>query len=394
MRVRAICSLLLLAPLALLAQVLTERQVEAAFPHPAADVDSSRRILVALKSLAGQLDGISKELKAARAEFGDASATFARRRRENQALLEEYRNGQFCGGCGKMRSQFPPDDSFPHSGQEIVIPTAKEVAEKEEQFRRQLAPLEARVKELDAKIRRLEKLAPAVLEQLGMGKALWVTATNLVDAQVALNAKLAKVAEVDERAKTRGLILRQESAIRGEPDADRRVVLNKELQSLRDAERRHDLRLAAVERLKERLFSASSEVAEREAGEFNTYVASLPVWLDVVRSPGTLARLNQFGVGGTFQLAGGYFLMGEVPEQWTDRTDPFAKGVVERWMQMPGYTGFHGEMSLPASAAKAAKPSSPGGVEDPKEAIKRAVREERERQRADEEAAAKARKAR
>jgi hypothetical protein len=383
-----------MAPLSLLAQVVTERQVEAAFPHPVADVDSSRRVLEALKSLAGRLDGISRELKTAQADHVSASAALSSRRQKNLELMDEYRNGQFCSGCGKMRSQFKPGEGFPHRGERVIIPTAEEVAAKEKQFRQELLPLEERVKEQDAKIRRLEKLAPPVLEQLNMGKALWVTATNLVDEQVTLNAKLAKVAEVDERTKTRGLILKQESAVRGEADPDKRAVLNKELQSLRDAGKRHELRLAAIERLKERLFSASSEVAEREAADFNIYVSSLPVSLDVVRSPGTLARLNRFGVGGTFQLAGGYFLMGEVPEQWTDRTDAFAKGVVDRWMRMPGYSGFYGEMVLPSSPGKPALPTSAGTADDSKDAIKRAIREERERQRADEEAAAKARKAR
>ena len=373
------------------AQAPTPQQVDAAFSPGAESQGASRRVLEALKGLAGQLDEISKELKVIKSEYPTAVSARDQKKRINEGLLEEYRRGEFCSGCKKTRSQFEPGEPFPHQKQTIVVPTPQEIAEKEQELQRAVAPLEARVQKLAAQIARLEKRAPAILEQLHLGKALWVTAINLVDAELVFKAQTAKVAEVDERAKVRVLIRKQEVAARSEEDPAKRALLEKDLKTLREVEKRHDVRLVAIARLKVRLLGNSGEVATREADEFNAYSSSLVAYLDAARSPGTLSVLNRFAVGGSYQTAGGYFLMGEIPERWSTKTDPFVKGIVDKYLQMPGYSGFYGEMVV-LSPSAGGKSGASSGAEDPNEAIKRALREERNRQKADEEAATKARK--
>jgi len=390
---RLLCILVLsiLVP-GLRAQAPTPQQVDAAFPQAAESQGASRRVMEALKGLAGQLDVISKELKVSKSEYTAAVSARDKKKRVNEGVLEEYRRGEFCSGCKKTRAEFAPGERFPHDYRKIVVPTQQEIAEKEEELHRSVVPLEDRVQKLAAQIARLEKRAPAMLEQLYMGKALWVTAINLVDAELIFKAQTAKVAEIDERAKVRVLIRKQEVAARSEEDPMKRALLEKDLKTLREAEKRHDVRLVAIERLKVRLLGSSGEVASREADEFNAHSSSLSAYLDAARSPGTLSVLNRFGVGGSYQTAGGYFLMGEIPERWSTKTVPFVKGIVDKYLQMPGYSGFYGEMVVP-SPSGGGKSGASLGAEDPNEAIKRALREERNRQKADEEAAAKARKA-
>lgn len=378
--------------LGLRGQVPTPQQVDAAFPQAAESQGASRRVLEALKGLAGQLDVISKELKVAKSEYPMAVSVRDRRKEINKTLLEEYRRGEFCSACKKMRSQFAPDEPFPHPGQRILVPTPEEIAAKEQELHAILAPLEARVQRLATQIAILEKKAPAILEQLNMGKALWVTAINLVDAELIFKAQTAKVAEIDERAKVRVLIRKQEVAARSEDDPTKRALLEKDLKTLREAEKRHDIRLDAIRRLIVRLLGQSGEVAKSEADEFNIYSSSLSAYSDPLRSPGGLFVLNRFGVGGNFHAAGGYFLMGEIPEPSSMKTHPFVQGIVDKYLKMPGYSGFYGEMVVP-SPSGGGKSGASSGAEDPNEAIKRALREERNRQKADEEAAAKARKA-
>jgi hypothetical protein len=53
---------------------------------------------------------------------------------EKDVVLEDYRQGYFCGGCGKPRSQFAPGETFPHPGQEIVPATPEQIAAKEKEY--------------------------------------------------------------------------------------------------------------------------------------------------------------------------------------------------------------------------------------------------------------------
>lgn len=146
-----------------------------AFNFPAAIAEAHR----AWGADARELTELLHKLKAASAKAGraedalnDARRALEKLTRERREALDDLRNGAFCSGCGKTRSELlARGESFPHPGQQSRPATPEELASAERDFaarmdiqRRLIARYEPELKdaraELDAAHHRFMVLLP------------------------------------------------------------------------------------------------------------------------------------------------------------------------------------------------------------------------------------------
>ena len=84
---------------------------------------NANAILAEARSNMRQYDAAVMNLADTQNKAAEAARKATALKLEKERKLEDYRTGQFCSGCGKFRSQFAPGETFPHSGQHVVIPT-------------------------------------------------------------------------------------------------------------------------------------------------------------------------------------------------------------------------------------------------------------------------------
>lgn len=68
---------------------------------------------------------------------------------EKEVVLQDYRQGYFCGGCGVPRSQFKPGETFPHSGQKIVPASQEKIAAKAKEYDDRISKKQQELKEFE-----------------------------------------------------------------------------------------------------------------------------------------------------------------------------------------------------------------------------------------------------
>lgn len=142
----------------------------------------SASITRSLDSLTSQTDKALEEAEKLQAKSAELSSEIAKLKARKESLLEEYRQGMFCSGCGQTRSQIlAKGERFPHPGQSIVRPTPAQIAAKERELQSPITSAERRLddtrKSLDEQTRRGE----AGLEQIRHGVRLWRTAASYAD---------------------------------------------------------------------------------------------------------------------------------------------------------------------------------------------------------------------
>ncbi|MFN3473057.1 MAG: hypothetical protein ACK4ZW_03325 [Blastomonas sp.] len=100
--------------------------------------------------------------------------------RDKAAKLDEYRQGLFCSGCGKTKSEIlSRGEQFPHSGQTIIKPTPEQIAAKERELQQVIDQLAKQLSDTKAKLAKLSPDIDAIRNQLFEGMGLWRTATSM-----------------------------------------------------------------------------------------------------------------------------------------------------------------------------------------------------------------------
>ena len=136
--------------------------------------------------ITSSLDGLTQQTARAlaaqeklRQELRKLADEIARLTSERDRLMEEYRNGLFCSGCGRTKSQIlAKGDTFPHPGQSIVRPTPEQIASKERELQ---APIDRAQRQSEASQKDLKEhsaTADAGIDQIRAGVALWRTAVT------------------------------------------------------------------------------------------------------------------------------------------------------------------------------------------------------------------------
>lgn len=100
--------------------------------------------------------------------------------RNKEAILDEYRQGLFCSGCGRTKSDIiSKGEQFPHSGQTIIKPTPEQIAAKERELQQGIDRLAQQLRDAKAKLAKLSPDIDAIRSQLFEGMGLWRTATSM-----------------------------------------------------------------------------------------------------------------------------------------------------------------------------------------------------------------------
>jgi len=100
--------------------------------------------------------------------------------RNKEAILDEYRQGLFCSGCGRTKSDIiSKGEQFPHSGQSIIKPTPEQIAAKERELQQGIDRLAQQLRDAKAKLAKLSPDIDAIRSQLFEGMGLWRTATSM-----------------------------------------------------------------------------------------------------------------------------------------------------------------------------------------------------------------------
>lgn len=100
--------------------------------------------------------------------------------RNKEAILDEYRQGLFCSGCGRTKSDIiSKGEQFPHSGQSIIKPTPEQIAAKERELQQGIDRLAQQLRDCKAKLAKLSPDIDAIRSQLFEGMGLWRTATTM-----------------------------------------------------------------------------------------------------------------------------------------------------------------------------------------------------------------------
>lgn len=126
----------------------------------------------AIARLAAKRKSLMEKEKKAAAELAQLKAEYADK-------MEEYRQGLFCSGCGNTRSEIlRRGETFPHSGQTIVRPTAEQIAAKERQLQGPIDRLERELKQIAEDKQKLEDEIYQARMQVEAGLRLWRTALS------------------------------------------------------------------------------------------------------------------------------------------------------------------------------------------------------------------------
>lgn len=158
---------------------LPDRQRPADRLSPSYARGMASSVTSALLSLVRAYGGVADQIGKLTDKDKDLAAKLDAAIRDKAAKLEEYRQGLFCSGCGKTKSEIlARGEQFPHSGQTIIKPTPEQIAAKERELQ---AIIDRLANELKAVREQRAKLDPdinAIKDQLFEGMGLWRTAVS------------------------------------------------------------------------------------------------------------------------------------------------------------------------------------------------------------------------
>lgn len=274
--------------------------------------------------------------------------------------LAEYRNGLFCSGCNRTKSDIERSgDRFPHAGQRIIQPTPEQIAAKERELKR---PVDSTARELEAAQARRKRCLDEreqVLLQIDAGLALWRTSLSfeqtalLMDAQQDEARYRSDRVKADEQVNKLGMAASraalQAAASTGKPGAEAAAAQAKQLkaelqfwqQALRDLEQR---RATELRRAQQEMAKATG-AAQHESEQLNGYLQrdGLRQVLSAVATPALMAPTAGFNE------LGGLYRLGNHDPARHDEVLPAVKDFVTRFQALPALA-----CNAPASCATAA----------------------------------------
>ncbi len=146
-------------------------------PGYARDMASS--VTSALITLIRAYGSIAEQIGKLQDQEKDLAQKLTDALRNKEAKLEEYRQGLFCSGCGKTKSEIlARNEQFPHSGQEIIKATPEQIAAKERELQAEIDRLNKALTDVRAKLAQLTPDINTIRSQIFDGMGVWRTATG------------------------------------------------------------------------------------------------------------------------------------------------------------------------------------------------------------------------
>lgn len=136
--------------------------------------------LAAIESLSADAQRLSNEIAKSDARLQDLANQLSSLKVDKERTLEEYREGLFCSGCGKTRSEIlATGQQFPHPGQSVVRATQQQLDNKAQEFDQKIAGVEREIAALaQTQADRRRRHADLVGQQLPGHVIAWRDAMN------------------------------------------------------------------------------------------------------------------------------------------------------------------------------------------------------------------------
>jgi predicted Fe-S protein YdhL (DUF1289 family) len=141
----------------------------------------------ALRSLIGAYGGLCRKYDERDRLARDLAKRIVQLEESKEAKLEEYRQGLFCSGCGKTRSEIlAKGESFPHPGQHVISATPEQIAAKERELNAEIDREKAREQQAIKDRNSVKPEIDEALNQIREGVAYWRTSVYAHKALVSL----------------------------------------------------------------------------------------------------------------------------------------------------------------------------------------------------------------
>lgn len=268
-----------------------------------ASMDSLTAATAALVERIAKLDRAAREL-------GYKLSTL---RAEMAAKMAEYRQGLFCSGCGKTKSEIlSAGQTFPHSGQTIVQPTPEQIAAKERELQ---APIDRGDSELrsnrTARNAAVNEREEAKL-QISAGLKLWCTALTYENSLLQQDDRDNEAAYKAARKRADDQIRKLRAEALTEKGPAQQASLRREIEMWTSTQEKLDAQRSADRRAIHNALSVASSAAAEEGntlngflvrGELSQHIAESAMATFVNRSSGFnelggLYRMGSFSVSG------------------------------------------------------------------------------------------------
>lgn len=223
---------------------------------------------------------------------------------QKDAKMEEYRQGLFCSGCGKTRSEIlATGDTFPHPGQHIIRPTPEQIAAKERELQAPIDRITRELKDTRAKRTKAVSERDEAMLQIEYGLALWQTSISFEKSLILQDSEAKEAAYKVDMAKAESqlaALITTKKTKANAPD------LSRDIKKWSDIKERLNTQHSHQRRLTQSALTNAASKAERERDELNGYF-----------SRGTLSQLTTLvattgfvSPGGDFNGLGGLYRMG------------------------------------------------------------------------------------
>jgi predicted Fe-S protein YdhL (DUF1289 family) len=132
-----------------------------------------------LVNLSATLAGIVRDHKRFKAESEELAEKLRELIDKMTSVMAEYRQGLFCSGCGRTKSDIlSKGETFPHSGQKIIKPTQAQLDNKERELQAPIDQTQRDLRNIAETLKRLMDEREEGLAQIDHGISLWHTATS------------------------------------------------------------------------------------------------------------------------------------------------------------------------------------------------------------------------
>jgi predicted Fe-S protein YdhL (DUF1289 family) len=295
-----------------------------AAPSPAAASPSSGRlrlspaqgrlraqaVIAALDALTKYLGELLKRLEDEQARQRKLENEVSELKQERYEKLQEYRDGLFCSGCGKTKSEILKlGEQFPHKGQTIIRATPQQIESKERELNRPIEDLRREIAQTEADIARLQRTRDEMLDQFEQGVKHWHAGISYEQAALWTLEVDAEAAFQAEKSGLERSVVDLRAALKGKPEREPEMQgLQRQLQQL--VQRRRTEHAAY-----ETQITQANNVARSESSHLNDLIDMRKV-RQVIN---TRVDPVMIGRGAGFNGLGGLFRMGDAsPERHGD----------------------------------------------------------------------------
>ena len=319
-------------------------------------IGMSSSVTASLDSLTREVARILGSIEQLRGKASSLSGEISTLKDRRQSLLEEYRNGLFCSGCGQTKSQIlAKGEKFPHPGQRVIEPTPEQIKAKDRELQSPIDDAVRRLGQVEKDLKKNEDQSLVGLEQIRLGILFWRTASSYARLSQAGGAELSlKQLDMQAQGMEANLASSRQLLRTARTDPEREQA-RREMQSWQRLLAKNK---ADAEELQGRIGTSSARVSDSVGGELRRIQGFVNRGELLARVGGPSESLvfpsaPEFGMGVTY-------LMGRLPEPGVPPSP--LQSVRSFASDFQRFGGEFGQARSLLSTAPAAAPAAPSAA--------------------------------